>query len=70
MSVIRAVYEKGVFRPRIKVDLPEGSEVLVETRPHRTPEEEAHLDRLYAIMGQTFDTDSPDLAARHNEPHP
>jgi hypothetical protein len=50
--------------------LPEGSEVLVETRPQRTPEEEAHLDRLYAIMDQSFDTDTPDLAARHNKPHP
>lgn len=70
MSVIRAVFEKGVFRPRNNVDLPEGAEVLVETRPNRTSEEDAHLDRLYAIMKQSFDTGAPNLAARHNEPHP
>ena len=60
MATITAIYENGVFRPLSPVDLPEGSTVRIEpvaspTTPRlesRTPEEEAHLDRLHEILSR------------------
>jgi predicted DNA-binding antitoxin AbrB/MazE fold protein len=71
MPTITAIYENGVFRPTSPVNLPEGSTVRVEpVEPARTPEYEAHLDRLYAILDQSYETGDPEAAARHNEHQP
>ena len=72
---IHAVYEHGVFRPTEKVDLPEGQEVEVQvkitppTPPKQAPMSEG-LAKIYAILGERFDTGEHDLAERHNEHQP
>lgn len=39
MSTVRAIYENGVFRPTVPVDLPESMEVVFEPRPANGPVE-------------------------------
>ena len=66
MKTIHAVYEKGVFRPKERVDLPEHCEVEVSVVPIQSGEIRA-MKEIRAIMSQSFETNEPDLAARHNE---
>ena len=42
MSTIQAVYENGVFKPKVPVSLPDGCEVTVEVTP---PEVNGALER-------------------------
>lgn len=75
MPTITAIYEHGVFRPLGPVDLPEGSTVRIEPMTAtpaapRTPEEEAHLDRIYEILSRRHHGGDPQAAARHNEHQP
>ena len=77
MPVINAIFEKGVFRPLGNVELAEGSQVQVEipasknaVPPERTPDEEAHIDRVYEILSQRYDGGEKDPAARHDEHQP
>ncbi len=75
MAMITAIYEHGVFRPLGLVDLPEGSTVRIQpvaTLPSepRTPEEEAHLDRIYEIRSRRHHGGDSQATARHNEHHP
>jgi predicted DNA-binding antitoxin AbrB/MazE fold protein len=78
MSVIPAVFENGIFRPLKPVELPEGTPVQIEVLrtqnglppSSRSPEEEAHIDRLYALLSRRFDGGESDVAARHNEHQP
>jgi len=70
MKTIHAVYENGVFRPTEAVNLPEGSKVQIVPEPPRTPSDDAHLDRIYAILSRTYDTGDPKAAERHNEHQP
>lgn len=71
---IHAIYEKGVFRPVEPVDLPERCEVEVEVRAIRgaaqPPAMSEGLAKIYAILGQRFDSGHADTAARHNEHQP
>jgi predicted DNA-binding antitoxin AbrB/MazE fold protein len=68
MKVVQAVFENGVFRPRERVELPEGSEVEFEPRlvPAATPK--SHRERVHALLSQTIETGETDLAERHDEP--
>jgi predicted DNA-binding antitoxin AbrB/MazE fold protein len=78
MPIITAIFEKGIFRPLGPVVLPEGSQVHVEipapqneaTPPERSPEEEAHIDRVYELLSRRFDGGESDIAARHDEHQP
>lgn len=72
MATITAIYENGVFRPLSPVDLPEGSTVRIEpvAAPPRTPEEEAHLERIYEILSRRHRGGDSQVAARHNEHQP
>lgn len=78
MATITAIYENGVFRPLDPVDLPEGSTVRIEPVPAptappaaaRTPEEEAHQDRIYEILSRRHHGGDSQAAARHNEHQP
>ena len=78
MATITAVYEKGVFRPTEPIELPEGSHVQVDLGPangaippaKRTPEQEAHMDRVYEILSHRYDGGASDVAARHDEHQP
>ena len=76
MTVITAIFENGIFRPLGPVQFPEGSHVRLmipesESVPaKRTPEEEAHISRVYEILSQRFDGGEEDVAAKHNEHQP
>jgi len=82
MKTIQAVYENGVFRPVGPVDLPEHSAVEFEPRLHATtPHQEREkskplppmtegLAKIYAILGERYQSGFSDTAARHNEHQP
>jgi len=69
MKTIHAVYEKGVFHPKERVDLPEHCEVEVSVVPNQSGSVRA-MKEIRAIMSQSFETNEPDLSARHNEHQP
>jgi predicted DNA-binding antitoxin AbrB/MazE fold protein len=70
---IHAVYENGVFRPTIPVDLPEHTVVEFEPRVMDStapaPISEG-LARIYAILDERYESGHTDTAARHNELEP
>lgn len=65
---IHAVYENGVFRPTVKVDLPDSCEV--EIRRINDDADLPTLDDVYAILGKRHASGEHDLAERHNEHQP
>lgn len=67
---IHAVYENGVFRPTVKVDLPDACEVEVEIRQVNGEAKVPTLDDVYAILGRRHASGEHDLAQRHNEHQP
>ena len=72
-DVIRAVYEDGVFRPTGPVDLPDRTAVEIEVRlgePSEPAPMSEGLARVYAILGERFDSGHTDTAARHDEHQP
>jgi predicted DNA-binding antitoxin AbrB/MazE fold protein len=69
-KTIQAVYENGVFRPTGPVDLPEHTTVEFEPRVKRsssTPPMSEGLAKVYAILGERYDSGHSDTAARHDE---
>ena len=71
MKTIHAVYESGVFRPLETVELPERTEVEFEPRPVAHQEDHSrHLDGIYAILGERYQSGEHDVAARHNDHQP
>ncbi len=71
MSTIHAIYKDGVFRPSAPVELPDGSEVVFEPRIVGEGNGSADsLSKIYAILGQSFETGDRDTAERHNEHQP
>jgi len=70
MPIIHAVYEKGVFRPKEPIDLPEPSEVEIELRRVMPSVAEERLDAIYAILERRFESGESDVAAWHNEHQP
>jgi predicted DNA-binding antitoxin AbrB/MazE fold protein len=74
-TTVPAVYENGVFRPCVPVDLPERTSVELELRvpderaPAQAPMSEA-LAGVYAILGERYNSGYTDTAARHNEHQP
>ncbi|HKI38366.1 MAG TPA: antitoxin family protein [Gemmataceae bacterium] len=69
MSTITAIYENGVFRPTVPVDLPEGCTVRIVPEPTATPQEEARR-RVFEALAESYDTGEPEAAARHDEHQP
>ena len=72
MTAVRAIYEKGIFRPLEPVDLPEACEVLVTPAVPRalrpmSPEARA---RVLEILGRRHRSGEQDVAERHNEHQP
>ena len=70
MSVIHAVYENGVFRPTVPVELPEHCEVefeprLVEPGGHQQP-----IAGVYEVLCERYSSGERDVSARHNEHQP
>jgi predicted DNA-binding antitoxin AbrB/MazE fold protein len=75
MKTIHAVYENGVFRPTEAVDLPDRCEVEVEIRqikeePKKQVPMSEGLAKIYAILGERYDSGYTDTAERHNEHQP
>jgi len=81
MKSILAVYENGVFRPLDDVSFPNHTKVEIVPLPVNRGGENrggenvqdanaGYQDRVYEILSQSFDTDQPDLAERHNEHQP
>ncbi len=68
MKTIHAIYENGVFRPTEPVDLPDRTAVEFEPRVQApaAPMSEG-LAKIYAILGERYETGETDLAARHDE---
>lgn len=72
-KTIHAVYENGVFRPTEPVDLPERTAVEIELRVEEeteSPVMDEGLAKVYAILGERFDSGHTDTAARHDEHQP
>ena len=70
LKIIRAIYEKGVFRPTEPVDLPDPCEVELELSQVCEEPEAPTLDDVYAILAKRFDSGEHDVAARHDEHQP
>lgn len=77
MPMLTAIYENGVFRPLERVDLPEGTEVQVQTpasvlnvRDLVPPGTDESLIRVYECLSRSYDTGDPLAAARHDERQP
>jgi predicted DNA-binding antitoxin AbrB/MazE fold protein len=69
-KTIHAIYENGVFRPTEPVDLPNHTSVEFEPRIKDTPSPvkvSEGLARVYAILGERYETGETDLSARHDE---
>ena len=67
---VHAIYEKGVFRPTEKVNLPDLCEVEVDVHEIKAALKSPTLDDIYAILSQRFNSGEHDVAARHNEHQP
>jgi predicted DNA-binding antitoxin AbrB/MazE fold protein len=82
METVRAIFEDGVFRPIVPVQLPERAQYDFEPRPvttapgenGATPEavtySEEGLSKVYEILGERYASGHTDTAARHNEHQP
>lgn len=70
---IQAIYEDGVFRPIGPVDLPDQTAVEFEPRVKDVPPSPGMtegLARVYAILGERYDSGHADTASRHDEHQP
>jgi predicted DNA-binding antitoxin AbrB/MazE fold protein len=70
MKVVHAVFENGVFRPTVPVDLPEHCEVVFEPRRVEVVKHGDRLDRLHEILSRSYDTGDPRLSERHDGHQP
>jgi predicted DNA-binding antitoxin AbrB/MazE fold protein len=70
MKTVHAIFENGIFRPTEAIQLPEKSVVEFEPRLIAASGADDHLDRVYVILSQSFDSEQSDLAARHDEHQP
>jgi len=70
MATIRAIYENGVFRPLVPVDLPEGSKVELCNLEIVSTEAGEDLDDVYRILDKRYSSGHTDTAERHNEHQP
>jgi len=67
MSTVRAIYDKGVFRPTEPVELPDQCEVEFEPRMlgDVRAKEEARRG-IREVLSRRYDSGESDVAARHN----
>lgn len=73
---VKAIYQKGMFRPVQPVNLPENAEVELSIATGQPGgEQESAADRrareeVLEILSHSYDTGQADTAARHNELQP
>lgn len=65
---IRAVFEKGIFRPLEPVNLPENTEV--EIIAQAADGQDAAWNEIYETLSARFRGGDPKVAERHNEHQP
>ena len=70
MNKIHAVYENGVFRPTVPVQLPDRCEVEFEPRVVNRESQQRPLDPVYAVLSERYRSGERDVAARHDEHQP
>jgi predicted DNA-binding antitoxin AbrB/MazE fold protein len=70
MSKVRAIYEKGVFRPLDAVSLPENCEVEFEPQVVQHHADGKPFDGVYAVLSERNGSGETDVAARHDEHQP
>jgi hypothetical protein len=82
MQTIHAIFENGVFRPVVPIELPEQAEFAFEPRlvaapsaangapPEPHPSSEEGLRKVYAILSERYASGHTDTAAQHNEHQP
>jgi predicted DNA-binding antitoxin AbrB/MazE fold protein len=70
-ATIHAFFENGLFRPVEPIGLPERSLVELEVRTSDDQEVvvpmSEGLAKVYAILGERYNSDVTDTAARHNK---
>jgi predicted DNA-binding antitoxin AbrB/MazE fold protein len=67
-KTIHAIYENGVFRPIEPVNLPDHTTVQIELRVEEVTKPapmSPGLAKVYAILGERFDSGEHDVAERH-----
>jgi len=70
MNKVRAVYENGLFRPTVPVELPDPCEVEFEPRLIEQSNPDHAMDDVHAVLSERYQSGEPDVAARHNEHQP
>ncbi len=70
MTTIRAIYEKGVFRPTEPVDLPEGTAVVVDANQTESEIVRSARQRVFETLAHSYRSGELDAAERHNEHQP
>ena len=70
MNKIHAVFEDGVFRPTVPVELPDRCEVEFEPRVVNRDKAHPSMDGVYAALGERYSSGESDVAARHDEHQP
>ncbi len=65
---IRAVYQRGVFRPLHPVSLPDNCEVVFE--PQVVEDDARKWEPVYSVLSERYDSGEADIAARHDEHQP
>jgi predicted DNA-binding antitoxin AbrB/MazE fold protein len=74
---IQAVFENGVSRPIVRLELAEGTVVevqapdkVVDVRALVPPGTDEGLIQIYECLAKSYNTGDPEAAARHNEHQP
>jgi predicted DNA-binding antitoxin AbrB/MazE fold protein len=70
MSRVRAIFEKGVFRPLEAVSLPENCEVVFEPQVVESHSDGKPFAGVYAVLAERYESGETDVAARHGEHQP
>ena len=70
MNRVYAVYENGVFRPTVPVELPEHCQVEFEPRLVDQRNRKDSLDDVYDVLSERYASGNSDVSARHNEHQP
>ena len=69
-TTVHAIFENGVFRPVEPISLPESTSVELEVRMPDEQRTESPMSeglaKVYAILGERYDSGHSDTAARHN----
>jgi predicted DNA-binding antitoxin AbrB/MazE fold protein len=74
IATVHAIFENGVFRPLEPIALPDRASVELDVRMPDQPTEQTPmpegLAKVYAILGERYNSGHADTAARHNEHQP